>query len=244
MEQFVIVLVVLFIAALTKASIGFGESMVAMPVLSLLLGVQTASPLIFLVAATLTILILLTSWKQIDVKAVWVFMLAAVVGTPFGVWGLMRLPSHWLTGILGGLLLVAGLYNIFRPKTGTSTRKFWGVLFGITAGVLSGAYNISGPPTVLYGSIKGWSPEEFRATLQGLFLPVTVIKLFGYGIAGLWTKDVLIYFGLALPLVLIAFWLGQRVHEAMPKERVRVILHGATAVFGCLLLVQSYSELF
>ena len=239
MEAFGIILAVLFISALTKASIGFGESMVAMPVLSLLIGVQTASPLIFLVAATLTVLILMTCWQRIDLKAAWLFMAAAVVGTPFGVWGLTSLPAHWLTGVLGGVLIVAGLYNIVRPKTGISPRAHWGILFGLLAGMLSGAYNISGPPTVLYGSIKGWSPEEFRATLQGLFLPVTVIKLFGYGVAGLWTREVLTYFGLALPLILLAFWLGQRVHETMPKERVKVILNGATVVFGCTLMVQA-----
>ncbi|MEM7133732.1 MAG: sulfite exporter TauE/SafE family protein [Chloroflexota bacterium] len=236
----VLILSVLFISALIKSSIGFGESMLAMPLLLLLMDVQSASPLIFLVAASLTVLILITSWKEIDIRAAWIFMLAALVGTPFGVWGLISLPSRWLTAALGGILILAGLHNIFQPKTRRSNRAYWGIFFGFFAGMLSGAYNISGPPTVLYGSIKGWSPEEFRATLQGLFLPVTIIKLFGYGVAGLWTQEVLTYFAFALPFVLFAFWIGQRVHQKMPKEKTKMILHSATTIFGVTLLAQSF----
>ncbi|MEM7033357.1 MAG: sulfite exporter TauE/SafE family protein [Chloroflexota bacterium] len=123
MEQLIFILIILFIAALTKASIGFGESMLAMPLLLLFIDVQTASPLIFLVAASLTILILMTSWQQIDLKSAGLFMLAAVVGTPLGIWILASFPSQWLTAVLGSVLIGAGLYNIFKPKTGTSSNK-------------------------------------------------------------------------------------------------------------------------
>ena len=41
--------------------------------------------------------------------------------------------------------------------------------FGFFAGILGGAYNTNGPPVVIYGSLRKWSPATFRATLQGYF---------------------------------------------------------------------------
>jgi hypothetical protein len=43
----------------------------------------------------------------------------------------------------------------------------------------------SGPlPLVVYGSLRGWPPERFRATLQGYFLPASLLGLAG---PALWT---------------------------------------------------------
>src|SRR5262249_25397617 len=50
-------------------------------------------------------------------------------------------------------------------------------LFGFTGGVLGGAYGMNGPPLVVYGSLRHWSPEHFRATLQGYFLPASLLGM-------------------------------------------------------------------
>ena len=46
--------------------------------------------------------------------------------------------------------------------------------FGFTAGVLGGAYGINGPPLAIYGTLRRWSPEHFRAMLQAYFLPASL----------------------------------------------------------------------
>jgi hypothetical protein len=32
---------------------------------------------------------------------------------------------------------------------------------------------MNGPPLVIYGALRRWTPERFRATLQGYFLPAS-----------------------------------------------------------------------
>jgi hypothetical protein len=44
---------------------------------------------------------------------------------------------------------------------------------------------MNGPPLVIYGSMRRWSPQHFRATLQGYFLPASIIGMSGYRLAGL-----------------------------------------------------------
>ncbi len=58
---------------------------------------------------------------------------------------------------------------------------------------------MNGPPLAFYGSLRRWSPQHFRATLQGYFLPVSLVGLIGYTAVGLWVPAVTRYFLLSLP---------------------------------------------
>ena len=108
-------LLILFLAAFIKATLGFGESMVAIPLLTMVVGVQMATPLISLIAATITLLMLLRSWQQIDLGATWRLTLAAAIGVPAGIYGLSHFPSVWLVVGLGVMLILTGLFYLTRP---------------------------------------------------------------------------------------------------------------------------------
>jgi uncharacterized protein len=136
-----IALTILFFAALTKATLGFGESLLAIPLLSLVLGVQTATPLVSLLAATVTLLMLAHNWRQIDLATTWRLILAAMVGVPIGVWGLTFLPATPLTIALGILLILIGLYNLSQPQLRMLHGNHWSYFFGFLAGIFGGAYN-------------------------------------------------------------------------------------------------------
>ena len=87
---------------------------------------------------------------------------------------------------------------------------------GFLSGILGGAYGINGPPLAVYGSLRQWSPQQFRATLQGYFLPASLIGLIGYAAVGLWVPVVTRYFLLSLPGALVAIvisrYLNHRLH--------------------------------
>ena len=44
---------------------------------------------------------------------------------------------------------------------------------------------MNGPPLAIYGAMRRWSAQHFRATLQGYFLPASIIGMAGYWLAGL-----------------------------------------------------------
>ena len=48
-------LAIIFVAALTKATLGFGESLLAIPLLTFIVGIQVATPLSALMAGLITI---------------------------------------------------------------------------------------------------------------------------------------------------------------------------------------------
>lgn len=233
----VITLAILFIAALTKATLGFGESLLAIPLLTLVLGVQTATPLVSLLAATVTLLMLVRNWRQIDLAATWRLILAAMIGVPLGAWGLKFLPATPVTMALGLLLIVVGLYNLTQPQLPMLHGNHWPYLFGFLAGLFGGAYNMASPPVLVYGAVRHWSPVQFRVTMQSFFLPVSVLILIGHAGAGLWTTQVLTLYALAWPVMILAFWWGSRLNEQIDARLFGRLLYSALVVLGIVLLV-------
>jgi uncharacterized membrane protein YfcA len=227
---------VIFAAALIKATLGFGESLLAMPLLTLIVGLATATPLVGLVAATLTLLMLSSSWREVDLRIAWRLLGAAGLGVPIGVLLVRYAPAALVTRGLGLVLIGFGLFSLFHPALFALAHPAWGYVFGFLAGVLGSAYNTAGPPMVLYSAARGWPPERFRAMMQGLFLPISVLVLLGHAIAGLWSARVFQLYAMSFPLLLLALWLGDRLSRRIPRERFARLVHGMLVVLGLLLL--------
>ena len=105
------------------------------------------------------------------------------------------------------------------------------------AGVLGGAYNTNGPPVVIYGALRRWPPERFRATLQGYFLPTGLLILTTHGLAGLWTPQILQLYGLSLPLILTAIFLGGKLNQRISPGGFERLIYLSLLGLGFLLLV-------
>jgi uncharacterized membrane protein YfcA len=116
----------------------------------------------------------------------------------------------------------------------------WAYVFGFSAGVLGGAYGMNGPPLVVYGSLRRWTPERFRATLQAYFLPASLLGMCGYWAAGLWTPAVSRLYLLSLPAVLAATFLGRRINRRMHAPLFLAYIHMGLIIIGAVLLAQSF----
>src|SRR3954463_3540249 len=99
MTSLILISAVIFAAALIKATLGFGESLLAMPLLTLVVGLPTATPLVGLVATTLTVLMLGSSWRKIELGATWRLLGAAALGVPIGVLLIRLAPAALVTHI-------------------------------------------------------------------------------------------------------------------------------------------------
>ncbi len=230
-------LLILFISALIRSTVGFGDALIAMPLLTLVLGVQTATPLVALTAVTIALTIVGSSWRKIDVRTTWRLILASIVGIPLGLLLLKTAPEALVKGFLGILIILFSLYQLTRPALPALNRPNWAYGFGFIAGILGGAYNTNGPPVVIYGALHRWPPVDFRATLQGYFLPTATLIALGHGLAGMWTTEVLQTYALALPFILLAIFMGGRLNARIPANRFEPLLYITLIILGLLLLL-------
>lgn len=235
---FVIVMTVIFLSTFLRATIGFGNALVAMPLLALTLGIQTATPLVALVSQFIAVIMLLEGWQHIDIKALWRLTLASAVGIPAGLVLLTEAPEYLVKGIMGIILIAFGLYNLFMPQLPILRWPGYAYGAGLIAGVLGGAYNTNGPPVIVYGMLSRWPPEQFRASLQGYFFVTGMLIVAGHGLKGLWTTEVLWMFGYSLPCVILATALGYRLSRVLHRQTFEKIIYVFLIFVGLLLLFE------
>ena len=228
---------ILFVSTFVRSALGFGDALVAMPLLVLLVGVKVATPVVAFAASTIAVTILLRHWRSVDVRATWRLVVASLAGIPFGLVLLKYAPERPVKVVLGVLLVLYGLYSLFAPRLPSVRGEGLAYVFGFVAGVLGGAYNTNGPPVVVYGALKGWPPEYFRATLQGCFLLTGLMILIGHGVAGLWTPQVLWLYAFSLPAVMLAVFAGERLNRRLPREAFGRVVYAFLVVMGVLFLI-------
>ena len=240
MLPYLLTCTILFLSTLTRSTLGFGDAVVAMPLLTLALGIRTAAPLVALVATTSTIIILWSDWQVVDVKGIWRVVLAVVLGIPCGLLLLRDVSAQFMQALLGVFIVVFSLYNLGQPRLALRHDR-WGLGygFGFLAGLFGGAYNTVGPLLVVYGHLRRWPPERFRATLQGCFFPTYLLIVIGHAMAGLLTMQVLTLYSVSLPVVFLGVFLGQRLNAALPHERFTCYVNMALVVIGGILCLRS-----
>lgn len=231
------VLAVLFLATFIRSALGFGEALVAVPLLALVMPVQVAAPLAVLVSITVAVIVVIQDWGNVHVRSAGWLVLSTLFGIPLGLLLLKTVPESVVKAILGAVIVVFAIYSLAGRKPRLQSDRL-APLFGFAAGILGGAYGMNGPPLVVYGVLRRWQPAQFRATLQGYFLIASMVGMAGYAFTGLWNRTVSSYFLLSLPLALIAIFLGQVVHHRLSSSRFLICVNVGLALIGAVLIKQ------
>jgi uncharacterized membrane protein YfcA len=230
---------VLFLATLIRSTLGFGEALVAVPLLALVVPVEVAAPVAVLASITVAFIAVVQDWRKIHVRSVGWLVLPTMLGIPLGLMLLRTVPEPAVKGALAAVIIAFSVHSLLSGKQRELKNDKFAWLFGFGAGVLGGAYGMNGPPLVIYGSLRRWSPQHFRATLQGYFLPASLAGLWGYRLAGLWTPAVNRFYLLSLPLVVLATFLGRAINRRMAIQPFLLYVHGGLIVVGIVLLLQA-----
>lgn len=233
------VIVVLFVATLVRSAFGFGEALIAVPLLALTMPVKEAAPLAVLVSITIAFLILLQDWRRVHARSAGWLVVFTMLGIPLGLVLLRTVPESAVKATLAALIIAFSVYSLTggHHRELKDDRLAW--LFGFNAGILGGAYGMNGPPLAIYGALRRWTPEYFRATLQAYFLPASIAGMAGYAVAGLWTPAVNHFYLVSLPGVVIAVFLGRSLNRRLPASRFISCVYIGLAAIGVVLLLQA-----
>lgn len=235
------VLLVVFVATLIRSAFGFGEALVAVPLLALFLPVGVAAPVAVLLSITIAAVIVVQDWEKIHLRSTGWLVGATLGGIPVGLFLLLYLPGGVVKAALAVLLIAFSAWSLFgaRPPELREDNRPWLLGCGFCAGVLGGAYGMNGPPLVVYGAMRRWSPQQFRATLQGYFLPASMIGMAGYAFAGLWTRQVTHDYLISLPVALPTIFLGRWLNHRMSGDGFFRYVYWGLICAGVALLAQT-----
>ncbi len=228
-------------ATLIRSAFGFGEALVAVPLLAFCLPLQVAAPLAVLVSISIAAIVVAQDWRHIHMRSAGWLLFATALGIPLGLYMLTRSPERLVKAGLGAMILLFSAYSLagrMRFRLHQDSRA-WLLACGFCSGILGGAYGMNGPPLVLYGSLRRWPPQRFRATLQAYFLPASLLGMFGYWATGLWTPVVTRDYLVSLPVMIPAVFLGRAINHRLPHAAFSRYVYFGLAAIGISLLVQA-----
>ena len=235
------VLAIIFVATLVRSAFGFGEALVAVPLLALCIPLVVAAPLAVLVSITIAGVVVIQDWRRIHLRSATWLIAATFCGLPLGLLLLTSTHQRAVKAALAVILLSFSAYSLTvrTPPRLESDSRLWLAGCGFCAGILGGAYGMNGPPLVIYGTMRRWSAQHFRATLQGYFLPASIAGMLGYWLAGLWKPIVNHYYLLSLPVILPAVGMGRLINHRLHGDIFLKYVYSGLAAIGALLLFQA-----
>ena len=113
----------------------------------------------------------------------------------------------------------------------------WAYLFGLLSGLGAGAYNIAGPPMIVYGDTQRWEPLLFRSNLHGCFLVITSVAILTHSLSGNMTAEVLLRSLVALPFVLAGAAAGSYLDRFIDRALFRKLVLGLLLLLGINLML-------
>ncbi len=240
------VFLVVLAATLIRSAFGFGEALFAVPLLALRIPLEIAAPLAVLISITIAGIVVTQDWRKIHWRSAGWLLSATLLGIPLGLTLLTSSHQRAAKVALAIVIIAFSVYSLIGarligkklPELATDSLP-WLFCCGFSAGVLGGAYGMNGPPLAIYGSMRRWSAQHFRATLQGYFLPASVLGMAGYWWQGLWVPAVTHYYLITLPAALPAIFLGRVLNHRLRGESFFKYVYGGLGGIGAVLLIQA-----
>ena len=237
----IFILIIIFIATLIRSTFGFGESLIAVPLLILFIPLEIAVPLSVLLSIFIAAIVVAQDHQQIHFASAKWLIIFALPGIPIGLFILVYGNEQIVKSALGLIIIFYSIYSLM-VKQKIILRKdnrFWLFICGFFSGIFGGAYGLNGPPLVVYGNMRNWSSKHFRATLQAYFLPASIIGMLGYWYQGLFINTVTHYFLISLPVTIPAIFLGRYLNHRLKDNSFFNYVYTGLILIGLILIIQS-----
>ena len=163
-----------------------------------------------------------------------------LVGMALGLALLIHLPARFALGLLGTFVLAYALYSLWGGHGGGGAPKWWGLPFGLAGGVFSALFGTGGPLYVIYLSRRIENVRVVRSTVSILINVAAFVRMVMFFAAGLYTGPTIwVAYAIGLPFALAGIWLGRRLHDRLPVERIRRAILWMLAASALSLLVRA-----
>ncbi|MCG6938956.1 MAG: sulfite exporter TauE/SafE family protein [Gammaproteobacteria bacterium] len=226
LAAFFILLSAYFIRGIT----GFGSGLIAIPLLAHFLPLTFVVPMMLALDFAASIVLSRHTRLQVRWDEIRVLIPTSLAGMLIGVVLLVNLPREPLLVGLGLFVIFFGLRYLFNVHGEKSISRWWSLPTGLSGGLIGAMFGTGGPPYVIYLTHRLHDKSQLRGTLSGLFLLEGALRIITFLIMGLLLQpDMLKSLLLALPLMGLGLYLGNRVHLGITRRQ-------QLALIGVLLL--------
>ncbi len=212
-----------FLAGLTYGLTGFGFALVATPILAIWLSPRIVVPAVLLMSMANGLILLISCWRDIQPRRIWLLTLAGILATPAGAYFLRFGSPAVLKWLIGSAIIpfaLAFLLGFQRPLRQEGPAS---LPVGLISGFLNGSTGMSGPPVILFFTNQCLEKGAFRANLVAYFMALNLVTLPLYAAHGLVTRQVGMYALAGLPALALGTWAGVRLAGRVDARLFRTI---------------------
>ena len=247
--------IVVFFTHGLEAITGFGCTVLAMPFVTLLLGIDQAKFLLAVLAWVLALYFVITKFKKIVWKQYLIIVAFVGLGMPIGMWAFMYLDRKLLVKALGVFIIVSASLQlwkrVFQPLLAAARQRqpdpqarsvralplpiYWLLLF--VGGIVHGAFATGGPLVVLYASKALPDKGNFRSTLTLLWTTLNSVLIIQFFMNGMFNAQNGLELGIMAPFLVAGIVAGEIVHHRVDSDLFAKIVFAMLWVTGIVMVI-------
>lgn len=233
---------VMLLAYGLRGSTGFGGA-IGMPLLALVVPIKTLVPVWTLLGFASSLAILGRDRRHVARRDFIAFVPWCLVGIAAGLYLFKTLDARTLARGLGVLVLGYACYSLWatlRPLPGWRwLPRVLGPLASTLSGVVGTLFGTMGSIFfAMYLEARALAKDQFRATMSAMLLTLSAVRGAGYFAVGEFTRDAMLMFAAALPLMLIGIYIGDRIHVRLSEMTFRRLVSATLFLCGIPLLLR------
>lgn len=224
---------------------GFAFGMVSMSFWAWVLDPRLAAVLAVFGSLTGQIVAAVTVRRGFSLRLLWPFVLGGLAGIPLGVALLPRLDMDWFKLLLGLILVVWCPAMLMARKLPRITHggRAADAGVGLIGGVMGGLGGFTGVVPTLWCTLRGFDKDTQRTVIQNFNLSMLAVTMGTYLATGLITRDMLPYFAVVGPAMLVPSLLGARLYTGISEATFRKVVLGLLTASGVALLASALPRL-
>lgn len=228
------------VAGTVGGIIGFGGSVMLIPVLTLAFGAKQAVPIMAVAALLANGTRVAVWWREIDWRAVAAFALAAAPAAALGARTLVALDEAWLEVGIGGFLIALVPIRRWLTARGFTLSRVGLALAGAPLGFLTGLVASTGPvnaPAFLaYGLAKGAYIGTEAAASMSMFLTKTGT----FSLLGALPPEVALRGLIVGAALMVGTWLAKPLVQRFEPGQFRLLIDAVVIGAGVAILTNAY----
>lgn len=239
-ETLALALVIILGAYFIRGITGFGSGLISVPLLALIMPLQTVVPLILVLDFSASLLMSRNARADVIWQEIIPLLPTSLIGIVIGVTLLVNLPREPLLTGLALFVILFGLRYLLNIHGNRLVSKIWSIPTGLIGGLIGALFGTGGPPYVIYLTHRINEKSQLRATFSGLFMLDGSIRVITFIIMGLLGISLLPLIILSAPVMMLALYLGSRVHIGISNRQMLMLIGTLLLISGGLLLVKAW----
>jgi uncharacterized membrane protein YfcA len=241
MSDWIVVNVIVALAALLQAITGSGFAIMATPFLLLVMEsrecIQISIFLSFLIALVMT--------PKISQDINWLLLKRLIIGgflgVPAGLWIFIHLPVGTVKLVVAIVILVVSAFTLWRwrqpvvSQEGGLITRYSGwieMTTGFASGVLTASIGMPGVPLAMYFTQGHISKEQIRSTTLGFFIVVYISSVVLQTMTGQIDGKTMFSVLTLVPATLSGMVIGTRLFGKVNQKRFQILINGILLYTG------------